>query len=59
MPIQFLLLGHVREINKSPGNNTRSTIEEELEVEPFPNSWVKFNAHHVVVENVSRELAVK
>ena len=57
--IQFLLLGHVRQINKSPGYNARPAVEEKLEVKPLANAGVELNSHHVVVEDVPCELAVK
>lgn len=57
--IQFLLLGHVRQIDQSPGYNARAAIEEKLEVKPLANAWVELNAHHVVVKDIPRELAVE
>lgn len=59
MAIQLLLLGHVGQVDKGPGYNARSAIEEQLEIEPLANSWVELNAHHVVVEYVAGELATE
>lgn len=59
MSVQFLLLGHVGQIDKSPGYNAGPAIEEKLEVKPLANAWVKLDAHHVVVEDVPCELAVE
>lgn len=57
--IQLLLLGHVRQIDQSPGHNAWAAIEEKLEVKPLANAWVELNAHHVVVKDISCELAVE
>lgn len=59
MAVQFLLLGHVGQIDKSPGYNARPAIEEKLEVKPLANAGVELDSHHVVVENVPCELAVE
>lgn len=59
MAVQFLLLGHVGQIDESPGYDTGPAVEEKLEVEPLANTGVELNSHHVVVEDVPCELAVK
>lgn len=58
MAVQFLLLGHVGQIDESPGYNAGPAIEEKFKVEPLANAWVELDAHHVVVEDVPCELAV-
>lgn len=55
--VEFLLLGHVRQVDEGPGHDSRTTIEEQLEVEPLADARVEFDAHHVVVEKVPREFA--
>lgn len=57
--VEFLLLGHVGQVDQSPGNNARAAIEEKLEVKPLANAWIELNAHHVVIKNVPCELAVE
>lgn len=57
MAIQFLLLGHVGQIDKSPGYDAGPAVEEELEVKPLANARVELDPHHVVVEDVPCELA--
>lgn len=57
MAVQFLLLGHVGQIDKSPGDDAGPAIEEQLEVEPLADARVELDAHHVVVEDVPCELA--
>lgn len=57
--IQLLLLGHVRQIDQSPGYNAWAAIEEKLEVKPLANAWIELNAHHVVVKDIPGELAVQ
>ena len=59
MAVQFLLLGHVGQIDKGPGHNAGPAIEEQLEVKPLANPRVELNSHHVVVENVPCEFAVE
>lgn len=56
--VQLLLLGHVGQIDQSPGHDAGSAVEEKLEVEPLADARVELDAHHVVVEDVSCELAV-
>lgn len=57
--VEFLLLGHVGQIDKSPGYDAGPAIEEKLEVKPLANAWIELDAHHVVVEDVPCELAVE
>lgn len=57
--IELLLLGHVGQIDESPGDDAGATVEEQLEVEPPANAGVEFDAHHVVVEEVAREFAAE
>lgn len=59
MPVELLLLGHVRQIDEGPGDDARAAIEEQFEVEPLANARVEFNAHHVVVEEAPREFAAE
>lgn len=59
LAVQFLLLGHVGQVDQSPGYDARSTVEEKFEVKPLPNAWVELNAHHVVIEEVPCELAME
>lgn len=59
MAIQFLLLGHVGQIDESPGYDAGPAIEEELEVKPLADTRVELDAHHVVIEDVSCEFAVE
>lgn len=59
MAIEFLLLGHVGQIDKSPGYDARPAIEEKLEVKPLANTGIELDPHHVVIEDVACELAVK
>lgn len=57
--IQFLLLGHIGQVDQSPGDDARSAIEEQLEVKPLADARVELNAHHVVIADVPCKLAVK
>lgn len=57
--IEFLLLGHIGQIDQSPSNNAGSAIEEQLEVKPLADAWVELNAHHVVIADVPCKLTVK
>ncbi len=57
MAVELLLLGHVGQIDESPGYDARTAVEEKLEVKPLANARVELDAHHVVVEDVSCELA--
>lgn len=57
--IEFLLLGHVGQVDKSPGYDARPAIEEKLEVKPLANTGIELDTHHVVIEDVACELAVK
>lgn len=59
MSVQFLLLGHVGQIDKSPGHDAGPAVEEKLEVKPLPNARVELDAHHVVIEDVPCELTVE
>lgn len=59
VPIELLLLGHVRQVDEGPGDDAWTTVEEQLEVEPLADARVEFNAHHVVVEKVTREFAAE
>lgn len=56
--VELLLLGHVGQIDESPGDDAGPAVEEQLEVEPLSNAGVELDAHHVVVEDVPGELAV-
>jgi len=57
--VQLLLLGHEGQIDERPGHDAGPAVEEELEVEPLANARVELDAHHVVVEDVPRELAAE
>lgn len=57
MAVQFLLLGHVGQVDERPCHDARPAVEEKLEVKPLADSGVELDAHHVVVEHVSCELA--
>lgn len=57
MSVELLLLGHVGQVDESPGHDAGPTVEEQLEVEPLADAGVELDAHHVVVEDVSCELA--
>ena len=57
--VQFLLLGHVGQVDQSPGNDARSAVEEKLEVKPLADARVELYAHHVVIEDIPCELTVE
>lgn len=57
--VQFLLLGHVGQVDQSPGYNARSAVEEKLEVKPLADTRVELDAHHVIIEDVPCELTAK
>lgn len=59
MAMELLLLRHVGQVDQSPGHDARASIEEQLEVKPLADAWIKLYSHHVVVENIPRELAVE
>lgn len=55
--VELLLLGHVGQIDKSPGHDSGTAVEEKLEVKPLADAGVELDAHHEVVEDVPCELA--
>lgn len=57
VPVELLLLGHVRQVDEGPGHDAGAAVEEQLEVEPLADARVELNAHHVVVDEVTREFA--
>lgn len=59
MAVELLLLRHVGQVDQSPGHDARASIEEQLEVKPLADAWVKLDSHHVVVEKIPCELAVE
>lgn len=59
MAVELLLLGHVRQVDQSPGHDARASIEEQFKVKPLANAWIKLDSHHVVVENIPCKLAVE
>lgn len=59
LAVQFLLLGHVGQIDEGPSYDAGPAVEEQLEVKPLADARVELNAHHVVVEYVPCELAVE
>lgn len=59
MSIKFLLFGHVGQVDESPGHDAGSAVEEKFEVKPTADARVELDAHHVVVEDVSSELAAE
>lgn len=59
MAVKLLLLGHVRQVDQSPGHDARAPIEEQLEIKPLANAWIELDSHHVVVEKIPCKLAVE
>lgn len=57
MAVELLLLGHVRQVDQSPGHDARPSIEEQLKVKPVANAWIKLDSHHVVIEKIPCKLA--
>lgn len=59
VPVELLLLGHVRQVDERPGHDARATVEEQLEVKPLADARVEFDAHHKVIDEVPREFAAE
>lgn len=59
VPVELLLLGHVRQVDERPGHDAGATVEEQLEVEPLADARVEFDAHHEVIDEVPREFAAQ
>lgn len=57
MPVELLLLGHVRQVDERPGHDAGATVEEQLEVKPLADARVELDAHHKVIDEVPREFA--
>lgn len=59
MAIKLLLLSSKGQVDEGPGYNPWASIEEQLEVKPLSNTGVELNAHHIVVEEIACEFALR
>ena len=56
--IRVILVESVRHIDHGPRHNPRPSVEEQLEIEPLPDTWVELDTHHEIVEDIAGEFAV-